>query len=497
MVFAPKVPMPPGCRGAIPFAGAIAVAGIIVSAAGCGSVQKAVDPPTAVTKTPGNYFAGAVAGGYSGVNGGNPGIFSDANYLATYSIDDSEHTFAEFTYSFTTGNQQGPQLNYSGTTASISGRLASAGIGYSNGTYGDAAGNIGAIGVTYSPVLGGNWILELGDHSGGLLNLTGMPFVPIVAPASCPGFTKPVAYHFISIPTYIGQTTGGGTIAPWFPQYDAAYGSVEVSTAQDKVKFGNIQQYNASGVQLSSYRDLPNSPRAITSTTGACSPTFFGDTVSVPGVLSITNPGVGQTVTPGAIVGIASSGLLLESNNSYGAEAANSNVSAPYQPFLGAGTGALGLPAPSGAMDAGSLTGAQYLGVIYGGGANAESWTSLIASFGFSSRPASCPIGTFQTPLYGGDFPGNNPTALASGGAGNCDVVIDLGAADSASNGLYPHATVNLYSGFEGNTTNLPHSLPAVAIAGELNGKFAIFILGTDTAGSPNQAWGIYLFQSN
>jgi hypothetical protein len=103
-------------------------------------------------------------------------------------------------------------------------------------------------------------------------------------------------------------------------------------------------------------------------------------------------------------------------------------------------------------------------------------------------------------PLFGGDFPNNDPRRYPSGGQpgyGNCDVVIDLGVQDSSTNGLYPSATVYLSAGFAGNAQAAAQSFPAVAIAGQLDGKYAVFVIGVDAAGSPQQAWGIYLFQSN
>jgi hypothetical protein len=92
----------------------------------------------------------------------------------------------------------------------------------------------------------------------------------------------------------------------------------------------------------------------------------------------------------------------------------------------------------------------------------------------------------------------------ANGGYGNCDFAIDLGAQDSSTNGLFPSATVYVGAGFcpsNGSAACPPVAQPyhfsAVAIAGQLNGKYAIFLIGEDTTGSPNQAWGIYLLQSN
>jgi hypothetical protein len=133
---------------------------------------------------------------------------------------------------------------------------------------------------------------------------------------------------------------------------------------------------------------------------------------------------------------------------------------------------------------------------------SSSGWSSTVASFGFSSVPADCSAVTASTAtlIYGGDFPNNDPSGAAvqsAGGFGNCDFAIDLGAQDSTNNGLYPAAAVWVGASFSGNTTGASYSFPAVAIAGQLGGKNAIFLLGVDTTGSPNQAQGIYLLQSN
>jgi hypothetical protein len=496
-----RVPEVPGRFPKASF-GRLAAMGLIALLAGCSTTNKpSVAPVTTTPNSPVTYFAGAVAGGY--VPGGGNGLpYSDANYLATYTVDDSMDTFAQFTYSFNIGDEQGPQMNYSGDSTALARGLLGFGITYSNGSYGDAAGNVGG-GVSYNPPLGNNWAFELAGHSGGFVNLNGMPFVPLVNSQACPDMSKAQTYQFVTIPTYIGQPGGAGAIAAWNPQIDTAFGTVDVETSGANVNFTHISQFTTSGAALTSYQDLPNTPAAITSTTGACSPTFFGNTVGVPNPLTIVNPGEEETVTPGAIVGMGSTGLLVESNGNVLGNASNSTTgteNAPFQPFLGSGTGAMGLPQPSAPVSTSGLTGAQYLGIVYGGGTSTSNWTSLVASFGFSSMPANCPAGTFTTPLFGGDFPANNPGSAAvqaNGGFGNCDMVIDLGTQDSSNNGLFPSATVTLYPGFQGSTTNLPHSFPATAIAGQLNGKYAIFLIGADTTGAPNQAWGIYLFQSN
>ena len=103
--------------------------------------------------------------------------------------------------------------------------------------------------------------------------------------------------------------------------------------------------------------------------------------------------------------------------------------------------------------------------------------------------------------IYGGDFPGNNPGSpgiQSNGGYPTvCDLAIDLGAQDPNNNGFYPAATVYMGAFYAGNGLGTNYYFPAVAIAGQLDGKYAIFLLGLDVTGSPNQAFGIYLLQSN
>jgi hypothetical protein len=296
-------------------------------------------------------------------------------------------------------------------------------------------------------------------------------------------------FLFVTLPDTL-ITAGTGAV-DWNPAVETAYGSVDISASGSTVTFANINQYilpSAGGGKLTN----------SSSVTGACSSTVYGNTVAIPANATVTDPGEGgsPTVTAQAMVGIGSSGLLVENNG--GAS------------YLGAGTGAIGLPKPSSAVDTSALVGAQYLGFFYGSGSSnngtssgtTTNWSSSVASFGFTSLPSTCAAVAPQTStmLYGGDFTGNNPaasTVQSGGGFGNCDFAIDLGVQDASTNGLYPAATVYVGSSFATNTTGKSYSFPAVAISGQLNGKYAIFLVGEDTVGSPNQAWGIYLLQSN
>ena len=123
-------------------------------------------------------------------------------------------------------------------------------------------------------------------------------------------------------------------------------------------------------------------------------------------------------------------------------------------------------------------------------------WRLLV----FSTVPPSCPSLTPPTPtlIYGGVFMNDDPST-SPGGFGNCDLAIDLGTQDPANNGLYPHVTVWMGANYVANTTKNEYSFPAVAIAGQLNGKYAIFVLGVDfkLAADSRQPCSIYLLRSN
>jgi hypothetical protein len=408
------------------------------------------------------------------------------NTVSTISIDDAALTFAQRTYSIGAHGTV-VQVNYSGKLASLARGLEELELTYA------CTDTNNCDGITYtSPQTESGWAVELPDQDGGLLQLAGQPFVPLVPTVTCPSMSSAETFLFVTLPDTL-ITTGTGAV-DWNPTVETAYGSVDISASGSTVTFANISQYilpSAGGGKLTN----------SSSVTGTCSSTVYGNTVAIPADATVTGNNGVDTYTPQAMVGIGPSGLLVEDNGS---------ASGKHENVLGAGTGAIGLPKPSSAVDTSALVGAQYLGFFYGSGSSndgtssdtATSWSSSVASFGFSSLPSTCAAVTPRTStmLYGGDFTGNNPaasTVQSGGGFGNCDFAIDLGAQDTSTNGLYPAATVYVGSGFATNTTGKSYSFPAVAIAGQLNGKFVIFLIGEDTAGSPNQAWGIYLLQSN
>ncbi|MCU1321293.1 MAG: hypothetical protein JWM43_942 [Acidobacteriaceae bacterium] len=474
---------------------------LVLFAIGCGSDTNTAgttpNPPATPTQGPQTYFAPNVAGTTNGlVRLTGPKIFA---------IDDFANLFSQSTFGLNLP-QQGPQVINAGCflsgthctqSVATAGQRGLLSLGISTNY---TVGSTGVYAPTnYNPPKTGSFAVQLAGQAGGLVQLAGQPVDPIVAAVQCPTLTAPQTYQFLTIPgALIDSSSAGQKIGFWDPRTETAYGSVDIGSSGSSISFGNIQQHTLPSVGGSgTTAQQPVSPVA-----GTCAPTVFGTTITV-GQLAATNPGApSNSTTPiQASVAIGPTGLLLEHNgNGDGSAFPGTAPALFYDNTLGAGTGAIGLPKPSSAVDAGSFVGAQYLGFVYGAGtyqggsSSPTGWSSHLASFGFSTTPSSCAsiAASTGTMIYGGDFTGDDPST-SKDGFGNCDLAIDLGAQDSANNGLFPKATVWLGGQYLANTTKKTYSLPAVAIAGQLNGKSAIFILGVDST----QPWAVYLLQSN
>lgn len=472
-----RVELPKGKRHAIHRVPACMTAALTLMLYACGTTSNS---PVATATGPQVYMSPSMAGipaAGSSVTG----------KVATYSIDEAKATLAQTTYGFSNG-VSGAQVQYAGMLCAPASRgFQSLSLTYPAST--NSTGGCPAIAQNLAQP--GGWALELAGQAGGLAEIAGQPFVPLVAANTCPSMKTPETFLFVTLPEPPSKT--GLARQEWDPQTETAYGTVQISASGSTVTLGNIAQYT---LPSSGGSGAPGNPSAA-SVTGVCATTSYGNTVSIPGQITATDPGsTSEATTPQALLGIGPSGLLVEDNGT--ATAGFASKPPYYESVLGAGTGAIGLPQPSSAVSANALVGAQYLGFVYGAGSSSSDWSSTPVSFGFSSQPSACTSIAPQTStmLYGGDYSGGNPANSATG-YGNCDFAIDLGTQDANTNGLYPAATVYLGSGFAANTTGKTYSFQAVAIAGQLNGKYAIFLIGMDTAGTPNQPWGIYLLQSN
>jgi hypothetical protein len=453
---------------------------------GCGGSTTSSTPAMS-QQAPQSYFAPEVEGG-----GG----------IQTYIIDDVQSTFALESFALTSSGQVGLQVSDAGdfmVNQPVDQRgLRSFGILTSYSSLNSIGENTGIITATNYPQPGllGSFAVELAGQAGGLIQMAGNSGRPLVAATQCPSSTVQT-YQFITIPEYAGF---------WLPATDPAYGSVDIASSGSTVNFKNILQYTLGSKLV---------PPVASTVTGACGPTTLGDITGVPSQFVITDPGVGAAVPPQAAIGIGSTGLLVEDNG--GGEAANGQFIGIN--VFGAGNGAVGLPKPSGALDTATVIGQQYLGFVYGAGeatifGQGDSSitvpsSSHLASFGFpaATQQSKCSAfaaqtGTLVKGIYGGDFQqtkGLDDPSTSPDGFGNCDFAIDLGVQDPSNNGLYPNATAWVGgvgvggAGYAGNIAGTTYSFPAVAIVGQLNGKYAIFLIGTDST----QPWAIYLMQSN
>ncbi len=468
---------------------------------GCGGGAKnSGTSPTAPQQGPQTYFAPYVS---ATTNGG--GGSTVLRVPQTYAIDDHADTFTQAVFGLPA--TKGPQVLTAGCFLSQAlctpnvvpaGQRGLLSLGITT-TYANTGSAY--VPTTINPAKPGSFAVELAGQAGGLVQLVGQPVAPLAASAQCPTSTTTQTWQFVTLPgALIDSAQSGSQWSTWDPTAETAYGSIDISSDGTNVSFGNIHQFTLPSVGGTG---VPSQPPP-SSIAGICGPSVFGNTITAPGQVVIQDPGINTVPPPQATIGIGPTGLLVEDN---GVIPTGVNIG-QYENIMGAGTGAVGLPKPTSALNPTTLAGAQYLGFVYGAGffsGNASSpvtgWSSHLASFGFSNTPPGCAAvaASTSTMIYGGDFTNDDPTT-SSNGFGNCDLALDLGTQDATNNGLFPKATVWLGASYAANTTGQTYSFPAVAIAGQLNGKNAIFVLGVDSTAngvaSP-QPWAIYLLQSN
>jgi hypothetical protein len=436
---------------------------------------------------------------------------------ATYSIDhtastpDPNGTFVRTTYGITS-NAIGEAI---GATITDSGGINLSNPAPSNGVLSLSTTYIDGSEPISSP-LTGSWAVELPGQAALIqLNTPAMNglqgseigaanyFTPAVPTQSCPSLTTAQSFQFVTIPS---QYSAAATISAgtWNPALETAYGSVQIATSGSSVAFSSIKQSAFPGTGATVSNPAPASAAAF------CSTTFYGQTIAYPGSVTVTNPGLTQSVSPSATIGIGPSGFLVEDNGAtptatVGKET-DPTTGLSYENILGAGYGAIGLPQPS-SDPTSSLVAAQFQGFLSVPG---SSGFNLISSFGgYSNQQTSCAtlltdlsaylsansLPALTNPIYGGEFTNNDPS---SNPIGNCDMAIDLGTQNA--NGLYTNTTVyvdSAFPGFPANVSGNIYPFSAVAVAGQIQNKYGIFLIGVDTKESPARAWGIYLIQSN
>jgi hypothetical protein len=442
---------------------------ITLSSAGCGT---GTAPGPVASNSTESYFAPAIPGGP-----GDP---------TTFALDSSLMTFAQNAYAANMGEER--YVYTSGSFTSLPAGMLSLSASYANGTTQQ--------GTFYNPPQVGFAVRFANE--GGFAELSGQPIVPFASNTNCPSYSSGQAFQFVTIPN-AGDPTG------------VAYGSATLTTTGPAAAFSKITQLNLSG------NATPTAPSTLS---GACSTTFFGQTISVPTTETVVQPGSGPTPPPSATISISPDGFLIEDNGSSGnGTTPNSPFSTPFANLLGSGAGAVGLPVPGAALTTSSLVSTQYAGFLYSTGGFDPSHgnraavppSSTLAAFGPANQPSACPNpppAQTGTLIYGGEFKNNDPATYPQS---NSDVCIALGAQDPQNNGRYPNAMVYFSAAFPraqsntgyANPSMSAYSFPAVAITGQIKSKNVILLIGLDTTGlhavgsGITQDWGIYLLQSN
>jgi hypothetical protein len=340
--------------------------------------------------------------------------------------------------------------------------------------------------------------------------------VAMVENTACPDFQTSATFLYVTVPA--ANATGAVSTAD--------YGTVGIKT-------------EGSAVTFSANPFLVGALSQTASTvTGACSDSFFGPLTTFP------LNSIGQTSFDRIAIGAA--GLLIDSFTASGTPGAFGQSSSS--------SGVIGVAAPSGPISPSALVSADYTGYFYAPQsqitfnaslpydatflasafgnhtASSQACSALDSSIRANQGPSSSgTVAALPSPnsLYGGEFltmvggtAANDPTGAQ--GSENCDVVIDLGMPDPKSNGLFPNATIFIGSNYppfsianpwlcnglnQGNGLPCAASFPAVAVVGQMNGKFVIFVASSAQSTPPAQLpdafgnlspqpAGIYLFQN-
>jgi hypothetical protein len=275
-----------------------------------------------------------------------------------------------------------------------------------------------------------------------------------LVPDSCLALFN-VTFQFVTLPT-----------AKWAAATDIAYGSFQANSLQptssgNTWNFSNLTQFTLANSQSQS---------GPTFSDGICAQSGVGAVVSIP-----PSSATGNTIA----VAVGPSGFLIINNGP--------NTS-----------GAVGLIQPSSALNTNSVLSANYLGFI----------SEPAIPIPLSGIPTANQIAFFgcltsgckasRNSLVGGAFPDDDPTQPA-----NNNITISLGTQNATNNGLFDLAAVTIPDpvsactapGVSGQDSqgNPTCTVPAAAVAGNPENKFAIFLIAQDVVNQSPMT--IYLFQ--
>jgi len=286
----------------------------------------------------------------------------------------------------------------------------------------------------------------------------------MIQQGDCLQLNGTAAFQFVPLPD-----------ARWNPATDWAYGSLQASTSGTQWSFSNLSLFTLSGSVV----------KAPAMQTGTCGDTKNGNVISI---LPDTTNNI-----PATTVGVGPTGYFF------------ADASFSFSTEVLALPGKIGVIQPASALDTSAVTAASYKGLLF----RAVPMNS--PDYGTASNPMTQLVafgpGTIGA-LAGGSYPSSQSNLggvvfdLTQSPASN--IGITLGTEDAKNNGLYKAASVtlpdsgNLCSTTTGTagkdaTGNPTCTVPAVAVVGNPEGKYAIFLIAEDLLTS--RPLGIYLYQ--
>jgi hypothetical protein len=202
-----------------------------------------------------------------------------------------------------------------------------------------------------------------------------------------------------------------------------------------------------------------------------CEHTQEGDVVTIPAQGTTAPNNVATTII------IGPSGFFVEDLST----GDNSNRGNP---------GFVGVIQPSAQLDTNAVHGGNYLGFRFEPNVSASAPKTQPVAF----APATAPT----VGLTGGVYPTGGGVPVTDNNLNNTpltDTNINLGPQDPANNGLYKSATITIPGSAACGGIGGRCVLPAVAVVGNPENKFAIFLIAQNRASSPATPIGIYLLQ--
>jgi hypothetical protein len=285
-----------------------------------------------------------------------------------------------------------------------------------------------------------------------------------LVPGRCLNINGNVTVQFVALPDQ-----------HWEVGTDVAYGSVQVSANGSAWNFSNFTQST-----------LGDSSQSGAGSAGTCATNAAGGLITIP-------PNPPSTIS--AALSVGPSGFFV-------ADRFLSTAS-------GTLTGAAGVIQPSASVNIGSVVGGSYLGFIYEPNVPASPATCSADCLAptqmaaFSGSVTTCQTLPTSSSMCGGAFFNDSLGNLKQA---STDTTIELGSEDSNNFGLFKSARVTIPdpAGSSGacrapgvagtdSQNNPTCTLTAIAVVGNPENKFAIFVIAQDTVN--NSPLVIYLFQ--